>query len=193
MMFKKFINSTKYLYGMTLPEVLVSTALLLVFLSVISNFIAIINKYNPKIEQLTNSSQGLVIDHFYLYQVLDSYIDFLEEPGVSATKIVDIIDSKPIGLKKGCSYNPHLDWDIPIVENSKLKVGWSPEFAGYAICLRSTSITESPFADLVSKSNRINNDASPGIYILLALPSELSSNKIPIRRIFCRPRPYCTK
>ena len=33
-MFKKFVNSTKYLYGITLPEVLVSTALLLVFLSV---------------------------------------------------------------------------------------------------------------------------------------------------------------
>ena len=178
---------------MTLPEVLVSTSLLIVFLSVISNFLIILNKYNPKIEQLTNSSQGLVIDHFYLYQVLDSYIDYLEEPGVSFTKVIDIIDSKPIGLKKGCSYNPHLDWDIPIFDTSKSKAGWSPEYAGYAICLRSTSISESPFPDLVANINGINNDANPGIYILLALPNELSSNKIPIRRIFCRPKPYCIK
>ena len=34
-------------------------------------------------------------------------------------------------------------------------------------------------------------DAKPGIYFLLALPKEVSVNALPMRKIFCRPQPYC--
>ena len=30
-----------------------------------------------------------------------------------------------------------------------------------------------------------------GIYLLQALPEQLSSASLPTRRLFCRPRPFC--
>jgi len=59
------------------------------------------------------------------------------------------------------------------------------------ICLKPTSIIESSLSDLVSKSKGNNTNAQPGLYFLVALPDELTINGLPMRKLFCRPSPYC--
>ena len=51
---------------------------------------------------------------------------------------------------------------------------------GYSICIWRTSFEE------VSPSQA-------GIYMLQALPDESSASMLPVRRLFCRPRPLCKK
>ena len=37
----------------------------------------------------------------------------------------------------------------------------------------------------------LNNGATPGLYVLQALPTQLNASTLPVRRLFCRPRPFC--
>ena len=57
---------------------------------------------------------------------------------------------------------------------------------GYRLCLWKTTALESSLTDLDDV-----DVAKPGIYLLQALPERLSSSSLPVRRLFCRPRPYC--
>ena len=36
-----------------------------------------------------------------------------------------------------------------------------------------------------------NSSATPGLYVLQALPTQLNASTLPVRRLFCRPRPFC--
>ena len=94
-----------------------------------------------------------------------------------STNINDIVN--------GCEYPPappRRIWDLPGKEKQSI-----PE--GYKMCLIPTSLTESSIEDLVSG----DKDAKPGIYILYASPpsDKISINALPVRRLFCRPKPYC--
>ena len=105
---------------------------------------------------------------------------------------IDNIKQKQTGnLPSGCSQSPNIEWAIPISQKPINGVNWQPSNAGYAICLRSTSLTESALSDLVSKSKGNNSNAQPGLYFLLALPNDVSINGLPIRKLFCRPSPFC--
>ena len=49
-----------------------------------------------------------------------------------------------------------------------------------------TSLSESNYTELA------NGEGKPGIYILYSLPDNgVSFNATPVRRIFCRPKPFC--
>ena len=58
---------------------------------------------------------------------------------------------------------------------------------GYRLCIWKTTAVESSLAALVNGAN----GAKPGIYLLQALPEQLTSSSLPTRRLFCRPRPFC--
>ena len=46
-------------------------------------------------------------------------------------------------------------------------------------------------SDLISKSKGNQTNAQPGIYFLIALPNEVSIDRMPVRKLFCRPQPFC--
>ena len=77
---------------------------------------------------------------------------------------------------KKCSFNPSKDWAL-IGPNIKFPVG-------YKICLSSTPLAESNYLEL-------QNSGKPGIYVLHAIPNVTNARYLPMRKIFCRPKPYC--
>ena len=180
-------NKLKIMNGMTIVEVIVSIMLLSLFINVFTLVTEFTTRMLGKTNEKIVGSESLVIDHHKLKIAMDNYAESLSQPGVSLNKIIEIKQKQSGNLPRGCTLNPNLDWNIPIKSKPITNENWSPSTIGYAICLRSTSLSESSLQDLILS----NNDAKPGIYVLLALPSEISTNSLPIRRIFCRPNPFC--
>ena len=177
--------------GMSLVEIVISITLLSLFFTSYSSFVQVSSRfYNKEVNDLNNSN-GLLIDHHYLFLTLEKYSDFLSQPGISLTDINAIKQLKTGDLPAGCSLSPQVDWEIPIDQKPLSGIDWQPSNAGYAICLQSSSINESPLSNLVSKSKGNTLNAQPGLYFLLALPNEVSVNKLPVRKLFCRPKPFC--
>ena len=161
------------------------------FFTTYAGFVKISSRFNNKqIDNLSNSN-GLLIDHHYLYITLEKYSKFLSQPGITLTDINNIRQKKTADLPQGCSLSPNIEWEIPITQKPIPGVDWQPSNAGYAICLKSSSIIESSLSNLISKSKGNNVNAQPGLYFLLALPNEVSIDKLPLRKVFCRPQPFC--
>ncbi len=177
--------------GMSLVEIIISMTLLSLFFTTYSGFVEISSRFNNKEKTDLNNSNGLLIDHHYLFITLEKYSDFLSQAGITLNDI-NTIKEKQIGtLPKGCSLSPHIDWELPLEQKPITGSNWKPSNAGYAICLKSSSINESSLSDLVSKSKGISSNAQPGLYFLLALPNEVTIDQLPIRKLFCRPQPFC--
>tara|TARA_Y100001968_G_C19420612_1_gene751561 strand:+ start:1238 stop:1819 length:582 start_codon:yes stop_codon:yes gene_type:complete len=177
--------------GMSLVEVIISITLLSLFFTTYSGFVEVSSKFNKKENKDLNNSNGLIIDHHYLFLTLEKYSKFLSQPGITLNYLNNI-KQKTIGdLPKGCSLSPQTEWELPIEQKPISGINWQPSNAGYAICIKSTSIKESTLSDLVSKSKGNSLNAQPGLYFLLALPNEVSTNALPVRKLFCRPQPFC--
>ena len=182
---------TKDLYGMSLVEVIISITLLSLFFTIYTGFVRVSSRFNSKEVSDLNNSNGLTIDNHYLSLSLDRYASFLSQPGVTLNDI-NIIKQAQIGnLPIGCTLSPTIDWEIPMSQKPIKGIDWQPSNSNYAICLKSSSLVESPLTDLVSLSKGNNIDAKPGIYFLLALPKEITIDSLPMRKIFCRPQSYC--
>ena len=184
-------NFNKNNNGMSLIEVVISITLLSLFFTIYAGFVQVVARFNTKEITDINNSNGLTIDNHYLSLTLDKYSNFLSQPGVTLSDINNIKQAQIGSLPMGCTLSPHIDWSIPINQRPLAGIDWQPSNANYAICLKSSSLTESPLIDLVSLSKGNSVDAKPGIYFLLALPNEVSVNALPMRKIFCRPQPYC--
>ena len=177
--------------GMSLVEAIISITLLSLFFTIYTGFVEIASKFNQKGSTNLDNSNGLFIDHHYLALTLDEYQKVLSQPGLLKSEINNIIQKKVGDLPMGCSLSPGSDWSIPINQKPILESNWQPSNAGYVICLKPTSIVESSLSNLVSKSKGNNTNAQPGLYFLVALPDELTINGLPMRKLFCRPSPYC--
>ncbi len=167
--------------GMTLIEVLFSVAIMTAFLAVFLATTEFTSKFMKSSENSDISSQGLLIDHHYLYMAMDDIAEILSQPAYTKQEIFN--------LSKKCVRDPNTEWEIP---GPKMKV-----VNGYRICLKQSSIQEPDDiynSDKTLKSSSLNqliNGAKPGIYILQAIPDEISAASLPVRRIFCRPKPFC--
>jgi len=74
--------------------------------------------------------------------------------------------------------NKNSDKKIPLIDSLIPK--------SYKICIKPTSLSESSYSALSS------GEGKPGIYILYSNPEKgVSVNATPVRRIFCRPKPFC--
>ena len=156
--------------GMTLPELILAVILFTAFATtyvIVANFTAAF--FRPP-DDLASDSQGLLIDRHKIYVAMDSYSEILSQPGYSWAEIQQ--------LSKTCPYDPHVTWKLP---------GKKQDLpAGYRVCLLTTSIPEDDINELIN-----SNSAKPGIYILHAIPDRVSNLALPVRRLFCRPKPYC--
>ena len=113
--------------------------------------------------------QDMLNDHTKINNAFDSIIEILSEPGIKKDYILTL----------ECTSLPSLEWNIPSIDTKAIP-------KSYKICLRPTSLTESSYTALS------NGSGKPGIYILYSKPENgVSVNATPIRRIFCRPKPFC--
>ena len=83
---------------------------------------------------------------------------------------------------KKCTSFPKREWEIPTLGSKAIPTS-------YKICIMPSSLSESSYSELIKKDG-----GKPGIYILYSKPiGGVTVNAIPIRRIFCRPKPFCKK
>ena len=171
---KNFKNHNE---GMSLPELVLAVLMLIAF----SGFTVMIVRYTSKFFQPLNREakeenissnkelQDMLNDHTQINNAFDSIIEILSEPGIQKDTVLNL----------ECTYTPSIKWNIPSIDTKAI-----PE--SYKICIKPTSLTESSYSDL------LNGEGKPGIYILFSKPDGgVSVNATPVRRIFCRPKPFC--
>ena len=117
-------------------------------------------------DQPCEPHNGILIDHQDIRIAMDALVEVLSQPGINVGDIaLPLKDSKPV---RDCVFNPVKEWYLPMSE-----VSLPP---GYRMCLWKTLVDEI---------------TPPGIYMLQALPEKLGPSGLPVRRLFCRPRPDC--
>ena len=120
------------------------------------------------------AGNGVLIDHAEAQWSMDRLTKVLSQPGISKDEIVGNMVAK-------CTKNPAVEWgNVDVLPIPKI---YPP--LGYQFCLGTTSVIEDDWSVLL-------DDGKPGIYILQALPEgSVDPSRLPVRRLFCRPRPFC--
>tara|TARA_Y100000991_G_C21866526_1_gene303183 strand:- start:228 stop:761 length:534 start_codon:yes stop_codon:yes gene_type:complete len=172
MMNKKKLKSE----GMTLPELVLAVLMLAAFTGITvmvttytSRFFQPLNE-EAKEEYISAEKElsDKLNDHAQINETIDSIIEILSEPGIDKSFITNL----------ECTSLPFLEWNIPSIDTEAIP-------KSYKICIKSTSLSESNYSEL-------SNGGKPGIYILYSKPENgVSVNSTPVRRIFCRPKPFC--
>ena len=163
--------------GMTLPELVLAILMLTAFTAVTvlvteftSRFFQPLNE-EAKEEFITSNKElsDMLNDHSQINSAFDSIIEILSEPGIDKNFILNL----------ECTSLPSLEWGIPSIDTEAIP-------KSYKICIKPTSLSESNYTELA------NAEGKPGIYILFSKPENgVSVNATPVRRIFCRPKPFC--
>ena len=163
--------------GMTLPELILAILMLSAFTAVTvlvteftSRFFQPLNE-EAKEEFITSNKElnDILNDHSQINSAFDSIIEILSEPGIDRNFILNL----------ECTSLPSLEWGIPSIDTKAIP-------KSYKICIKPTSLAESNYTQLA------NAEGKPGIYILFSKPENgVSVNATPVRRIFCRPKPFC--
>mgnify|MGYP001309978729 FL=1 len=163
--------------GMTLPELILAVLMLTAFTGITVMVTAYTSRFFQPLneeakEEYISSNKELsdkLNDHNQINKALDSVIEILSEPGIDRSFILNL----------KCTSLPSLEWNIPSIDTEAIP-------KSYKICIKPTSLSESNYYKLA------NDEGKPGIYILYSKPENgISVNSIPIRRIFCRPKPFC--
>ena len=179
----KYLKKIKNNKGMTIPELVMAILMLTAFTGVFvvvtrftTKFLQPINVEGEKNfeyakDNLTNNNEmpDIMNDHLQINIAIDSIISFLSQPGVDRSFILNL----------KCSSLPYLEWDIPSINEKAIP-------NNYSICLKPTQLSESSYVELNSAKG------NPGIYIIYSKPlNGITYNATPVRRIFCRPKPFC--
>ena len=163
--------------GMTLPELILAILMLTAFTGVtvmVTQFTArFFQPLNEQAKEEYISSNKELSDmlnhHSQINSTFDSIIEILSEPGVEKNFILNL----------KCTSLPSLEWGIPSIDTEAIP-------KSYKICIKPTTLSESNYSQLASAEGK------PGIYILYSKPENgVSVNATPLRRIFCRPKPFC--
>ena len=163
--------------GMTLPELILAILMLTAFTGVtvmVTQFTArFFQPLNEEAKEEYISSNKELSDmlnhHSQINSTFDSIIEILSEPGVDKNFILNL----------KCTSLPSLEWGIPSIDTEAIP-------KSYKICIKPTTLSESNYSQLASAEGK------PGIYILYSKPENgVSVNATPLRRIFCRPKPFC--
>ena len=176
---------------MTLLEMLLAVLMLVVFTGVVAMVMEFTFRFLGEAESGENNdlevSNGVLIDHQEIHLAMDQLVEILGQPGITKarldgdeTEFPKMAFSFDVAPQAACiAGDPASQWGTPIPS-----IVLPP---GYRLCLWKTSVGESSMEDLIADAD----GASPGIYLLQALPEELSASMLPTRRLFCRPRLFC--
>ena len=162
--------------GMTLPELVLAVLMLAAFTGITVMVTAYISRFFQPLNEEAREEyisaekefSDKLNDHAQINKTIDSIIEILSEPGIDKSFITNL----------ECTSLPSLEWNIPSIDSKAIP-------KSYKICIKSTSLSESNYSEL-------SNGGKPGIYILYSKPENgISVNSTPVRRIFCRPKPFC--
>ena len=163
--------------GMTLPELVLAVLMLTAFTAITvmvteftSRFFQPMNE-EAKEEYISSNKEfnDMLNDHSQINNAFDSIIEILSEPGIDKYFIMSL----------KCTSLPSLEWSIPSIDSKAIP-------KSYKICIKPTTLSESNYSELS------NGNGKPGIYILYSKPENgVTINATPVRRIFCRPKPFC--
>jgi len=168
---------------MTLPEVLVSLSLFAVFMALYVAMSDVLMAFMGEQRATTNSSVPEQ-NQLALYRMMDTWVEYLSQPGIPGSQLQSL---------SNCVVDPVRAWGLPgpsMIGQSATDPGLQSLEGipiGYRFCLRETPLAESKQTDLVSG----RNGARPGIYVLYAIPDSITLTRLPLRRLFCRPKPFC--
>ena len=165
--------------GMTLLEMIVAMAMLVVFTGVVVLVMQFTLRFFSDAESGDRNefevSNGVLIDHQEIQIAMDHLVEVLSQPGMDVD--VFALDLPGVNLQEDCVLNPVKEWALPMPEVSLP--------SGYRMCLwRTTEVETRSIQNSVLTVN-------PGLYLLQALPEQLNPTSMPARRLFCRPRPFC--
>ena len=186
--------------GMTVLELLLATAMLVVFTGVMAAVMEVTLNFMGEAEcpvdvsgvRQCNSentdvvSNGVLIDRQRIEVLFDQLEQVLVQPGIHSSQIASI--SGPLGSPPAEVCTPAASTSV---WTSNDKVPDLPILTfppGYHICLWRTGLREASMQDLLNPGN---SSATPGLYVLQALPTQLNASTLPVRRLFCRPRTFC--
>ena len=171
---------TKKNQGMTTPEFILATMMLSAFTAVfvlvtqfIASFFQPLNKeakedYIKAEKELTDVLQ----DHIVINKTIDNIINLFSQPGIDRSYFLSL----------GCTSLPKQEWEIESLDDDFPNT--------YELCIK-PAFPESSYQKLQNSVSSPSN--RPGIYILYAKPlSGITFNSLPVRRIFCRPKPFCS-
>ena len=140
------------------------------------------NEANTKDEDVAH---GVLIERQRIEVLFDQLEEALVQPGIHYSRIASI--SAPIGSapnQPACTPAASTAfWTARVPELPSLTFP-----RGYHVCLWQTGLREASMENLLDP---INNSATPGLYVLQALPTQLNASTLPVRRLLCRPRPFC--
>ena len=181
--------------GMSVLELLLSITMLVVFTGVVASVMQVTLRIAGEaectvdddgnrrcnIQTTKDAANGPLIDRQRIEILFDQLEQVLVQPGINVSRIESIsgsLDSPPDTV---CTLNSSTSiWNDSIPEIPLLTFP-----SGYHICLWQTDAQEP------SMSNLLKDSAYPGLYVLQALPTRLSAANLPVRRLICRPRPFC--
>lgn len=198
--------------GMTLLETIVAIAMLVTFTGVVAMVMEFSLRFLSESESGERNefevSNGVLIDHQEIESAMDELVEVLAQPGLSKERL-EGRERCPAGTSESlCTPCPNdqttrcwkpIAFDPAKVRPAEACVGFDPVAAwglptssislppSYRLCLWTTTAAESSQSALVAGTS----GAKPGIYLLQALPERLNASTLPVRRLFCRPRPFC--
>lgn len=147
------------------------------------NGLPLCNDENTENEDVAN---GVLIDRQRIEALFDQLEQVLVQPGISFARIDSI--SGPLSASPSDVCTPSASTSVWATSDKvpELPVLTFPR--GYHLCLWTTGLKEASLKNLL---NTDNTEATPGLYVLQALPTELNASTLPVRRLICRPRPFC--
>ena len=162
--------------GMTVLELMLAIVMLVVFTGVVVMVMQFTLRFFSAVESGSpnklGASDGVLIDHGKLHIAMDALVEVLSQPGVSMKGIAFSQLDQP---NEACKDDPVSQWGLQmLMDEEEIKNLLPPS---YRLCLLETTKRESA--------------STPGIYLLQALPEQLSASSLPTRRLFCRPRSSC--
>ena len=159
--------------GMTLPEVTIGMMVMIIFASLISLSARFLQLRLKTVFNNNDSNSTFLQNEHYIYSAMERWSKILSQPSYSKR------DIEMLGCKYKSGDNESI-WNTPGISDANLP-------NDYKYCFLPTIFGESNLIDLINE----DDSARPGIYLLYAIPSKLSPNSKPIRKIICRPMNYC--
>ena len=187
--------------GMSVLELLFAITMLMLFSGVVAAVMEVTLRFAgeaecpvdvngiPRCNEANTNDEdvahGVLIERQRIEVLFDQLEEALVQPGIHYSRIASI--SAPIGSA------PNQPACTPAASTAfwTAKVPELPSLTfprGYHVCLWQTGLREVSMENLLDPTN---NSATPGLYVLQALPTQLNASTLPIRRLLCRPRPFC--
>ena len=186
--------------GMSVLELLLAVTMLMVFTGVVAAVMEVtlsimgeaecpvdvsgVRRCNDK--NTEDVANGVLIDRQRIEALFDQLEQVLVQPGIPSARIDAI--SGPLGDSPSDVCTPSASTSVWATSDKvpELPVLTFPR--GYHLCLWTTGLQEASLENLLDPANTV---ATPGVYVLQALPTELNASTLPVRRLICRPRPFC--